>query len=275
MVQAQIRCNREMWCAGSNVNGPSEIPCLASRLGNKSPIEVQLAGSGHDKCCWDRGSGCCGALGREKRGQWNDRPNPSLNEGVAQGGSGGHPIIITISKSPRVRRSSVRGGGGLLTPTSVPATLHLLWMVMAWKKAPIISAPGHRDHDRERGERQIAVCSLNRPITLTPPEERPSPPTLSLFQLPFTWRQTHTHTNPVGLPGDSGPQAGRIWNVVYTGKNKSQIWETEFRILTQTTASQTQSQPFEPPCSLSYQSRPAPCGGPHINTHENIKRPLW
>lgn len=104
MAQAHIRYNREMWLAGSNVNGPSEISCLASRLGNKSPIEVQLAGSGHDKCRWDRGSGCCGALGREKRGQWNDLPNPSLIEGVAQGGSG-----VTPSSSP-FQRAQEWGG---------------------------------------------------------------------------------------------------------------------------------------------------------------------
>lgn len=95
MARAQIECNREMCRAGSNVNGPSKIPCLASRLGNKSPIEVQLAGSGHDKCGRDRGSGCCGALGREKWGQWNDLPNPSLIEGIASGAAG-----VTPSSSP-------------------------------------------------------------------------------------------------------------------------------------------------------------------------------
>lgn len=121
----------EMCRVGSNVDGPSEIPCLASRLGNKSPIEVQLEGSGHDKCGQDWGSGCCGALGRKKRGQWNDLANPILIEGVASGGSRGHPIIITISKSLRARWSRVQGGGGPLTPTSVPALLHLLQMVTA------------------------------------------------------------------------------------------------------------------------------------------------
>lgn len=131
MVGLQIESNREMCQAGSNVNGPSEIPCLDSRLRNKSPIEVQLAGSGHDKWGRDRGSGCCGALGSEKWGQWNDLPNPSLIEGVASGGSRGHPIIITISKSLRARWNRVRGGGGPLTPTGVPTLLHLLWMVTA------------------------------------------------------------------------------------------------------------------------------------------------
>lgn len=151
MAQAQIECYREMCRAGSNVNGPSEIPCLASRLGNKSPIEVQLAGPGHDKCGRDRGSGCCGALGREKRGQWNDLPNPSLIEGIASGGSGGHPIIITISKRLRARWSRVPGGGGPLTPTSVPALLHLLRMVTAWKKAPSSLLPSRqRDIERPR-----------------------------------------------------------------------------------------------------------------------------
>ncbi len=209
MAGAQIERNREMCRAGSNVNGPSEIPCLASRLRNKSPIEVQLAGSGHDKCYRDWGSGCCGALGREKWGQWNDLPNPSLIEGVASGGSRGHPIIITISKSLRARWSRVRGGGGPLTPTGVPALLHLLRIVTAWKEAPSSLLPA-RQRDIE-----IGGSSLNRPITLTPPRGKTlTPDTLTLdfsFRLSFTWRQTHK--GPTGLRCDGGPRAGRIWYV--------------------------------------------------------------
>lgn len=273
MAGAQIEHNREMCRAGSNVNGPSEIPRLASRLRNKSPIEVQLAGSGHDKCYRDWGSGCCGALGREKRGQWNDLPNPSLIEGIASGGSGGHPIIITISKSLSVRWSRVRGGGGPLTPTGVPALLHLLWMVTAWKEAPSSLLPA-RQRDIE-----IGGCSLNRPITLTPPRGKTlTPDTLALdfsFRLSFTWRQTHKGW--ATLSCDVGPRAGRIWYVTQTGgQNKS--WRflslKEFWVIKRTLADHSQPA-FQATSSLSYQSRPTPHGGPHITTHKNIKRPLW